>query len=186
MPDILNENGSCTDIKTITTRDGDEVEYSQTSISNNINTITSPLGGGKSFASMVSMQQTAIISAMQIPPTPYLITQSFGADSEPRYRYTVSSKYPYTVSVKVTETPLAWFEYFNSNDKHYVARIDAEKASLELIINYYKQQLHKFKVEASKFSRKKKVFSRYHQPNSFKFQKEKKMSDQAVVKLDNI
>jgi len=201
MPDILNEDGSCTDIKTITTRSGKEVEYSKSSIINNINALVSPMSGGKSFASVIMAQQRAITAAMKIPiqctsaqMSAMSVVQSRGrtvrANNEPVYRYTVSANYPYSVSVKDNDkdSAMVWFDYYAYRDTHYVTRMEAEKGSLVLLVNHHKKQLHRFKVDASKYSRKKnkKAFSGYHLPNSSKYQRAKKMSDNAAIRLETI
>jgi len=196
MPDVLNGDGNLSDIK-ITTRYGEEVEYSKSSVSNSINSLVS-MSSGKSFASLTMAQQHTIFAAIQIP-TPYMTTQMdvvqsrvgiVRADNEPTYRYTVSADYPYSVSVKDNGKgdSLIRTDYYIQRDRQHVTIMDAEKDSLMLLINYHKRQLHKFKVDASKYSRKKKnkTFAGYHQPNDNKYQRVKKMAVNAVIKLENI
>lgn len=200
MPDILNEDGSCTDIKTITKRNGDEMEFSFAAIDKSMNAISSfPSIGGKSFAKAILSQQNAIANAMQIP-IPYLNTMSqmsvvqsrsrLGRTSfvSARDRYIVNGNFPYNISIKedIDPGPMEWLHYYVGNDKHYETRLEAEKGSLTLLIKHHKKQLQASKVETSKFSRKKRAFTGYNRPNSSKFIRAKKAIEVIVWKLDNI
>lgn len=160
MSNILTEGGSIWDIKTITY---DASVHSQ------------------EFSAMTTIHQ----QSMQVSSN-YFSQRSVN-NSMMYESYTVSSVFPYVVSRKIEEEQdRLWFDYYCGINIYYATRLEAEKNSIALMIEFHKKQLQTFKSVSSIHKKKKNIFNGYYRPNKIKYFETKKLIETLQYALKNI
>ncbi len=178
-PDIMNEDGSCIDVKTVKKRDGTTAEFDVVKMSAAMSSAALAMGrNGKSLSALwTEMYQTTAISSLHLGGAPCGQMTAISATQRQsrRYRqprnygssdkgYAVDKGYPYTVTKNIDDgtNPLIWFERWSTDN--YDTRMEAEKASLKSLVKYQSKIYHQYAIEPTQYKRRVKAFAGYNNP----------------------
>ncbi len=147
----LNEDGSITDMKTITKRDGSTTTYSPTLIHQALMSLTRPLANHRQYttAAIHSALVSTTVRQHRQSGKSYSMGSSFGSMWS---KYSVKNSFPFKLIInKEDETEFS--DYFESD--HFDRRMDAEKYILKETIRYYKRRLKASTKVSSNFYKRK-------------------------------
>jgi len=148
----LNKDGSITDMKTITKRDGSTASYSPALMHQAIMSLTQPLTNHRQYTSAAIHSALVSTTVRQKRQSGKSYSMGFGYGGITRSKYSVKNSFPFELIInKEDETKFS--DYFESD--HFDRRMDAEKYILKETTRYYKRRLKASTKVSSNFYKRK-------------------------------